>query len=93
MCTTWTSRSASPSRDARPWWGMCGASCCPRVAAPATASRRSGLLDPGALIGGLLEGIAALLRERREAADVRRKETLTQLDGLKWRAFEALAAG
>ncbi|WP_058554204.1 hypothetical protein [Thiohalocapsa sp. ML1] len=53
----------------------------------------SGLLDPGALIGGLLEGIAAMLRERREAADVRRKETLTQLDGLKWRAFEALAAG
>jgi hypothetical protein len=48
------------------------------------------LLEPAKLFASLLEAVTELLKERREAGDVRRKETLTQLDGLKWRPFEAL---
>ena len=48
------------------------------------------LLEPTELFSSLLEALTGLLKDRREAGDLRRKETLTQLDGLKWRPFEAL---
>lgn len=60
-----------------------------------TAGARFGLgdiLDPVELIAKLIEALTGLAKERREAGDVRRKELLTQLDGLRWLPFEALTA-
>jgi hypothetical protein len=59
-----------------------------------TANTREGLgdlLSPKDLIEAVFNGLLALWRELRAADAARRAQTLSQLDALKWRPFEALA--
>jgi hypothetical protein len=48
------------------------------------------LLNPAEWAKSLVDSVLAVLKSFREADETRRKETLAQLDGLKWRPFEVL---
>jgi hypothetical protein len=53
----------------------------------ATTKGIDDVLDPAKWIKAFFDGIRDILKEVRAADETRRRETLTQLDGLKWKTF------